>query len=138
MSETRILPDLQASLMCEDIRQEANGNLMLLGVLANIVVPQLPITAPKLVCFQRWTAGMGQFVELVKLVAPDQSTVVFEQKRKFELKGPDVSSVNVHVFGNVEFKEPGTHQVEVSVDDVLKLRYPVPVIVVPPKENAAN
>ena len=35
MSETRILPDLQASLMCEDIRQEANGNLMLLGVLAN-------------------------------------------------------------------------------------------------------
>ena len=138
MRETRILPDLQCSLMCEDIRQEANGNPMLIGVLGQIVVPKLPITAPQLVCFQRWTAGMGEFIEHIKLMGPDQSTILFEQKCKFELQGPEVSRVNVHVFGNVEFKEPGTYQIEVSVDDVLKLRYPLPVIVVPPQENTGN
>jgi len=31
----------------------------------------------------------------------------------------------------VEFKTAGTYYVEVLVDDVMKLRYPVPVMVVP-------
>ena len=36
------------------------------------------------------------------------------------------------VFGNVEFKAAGSYFVEVMVDDVMKLRYPVPVILAPP------
>ena len=32
------------------------------------------------------------------------------------------------VFGQVEFKTAGTYFVEVLVDDVMKFRYPVPVI----------
>ncbi len=49
MTPTRILPDLQCSLMCEEIRQEANGNFMLIGVINFIRVPQLPVVAFKLV-----------------------------------------------------------------------------------------
>ena len=33
MNPSRILPDLQCSLLCEDIRQEANGNFILLGTI---------------------------------------------------------------------------------------------------------
>jgi hypothetical protein len=36
------------------------------------------------------------------------------------------------VFGQVEFTAAGLYQVEVLVEDVMKLRYPVPVVVVPP------
>jgi hypothetical protein len=36
------------------------------------------------------------------------------------------------VFGQVEFKAAGTYYIEVLVDDVMKLRYPVPVILTPP------
>jgi hypothetical protein len=36
------------------------------------------------------------------------------------------------VFGQVEFKVAGNYFVEVLVDDVMKLRYPVPVMHVPP------
>ncbi|MDB6111151.1 MAG: hypothetical protein JWR69_2901, partial [Pedosphaera sp.] len=44
---------------------------------------------------------------------------------------------NVTVFGQVEFKVPGTYVIEVLVDDVRKLRYPVPLIVTPqPNPNA--
>ena len=45
-------------------------------------------------------------------------------------------ATNVTLFGQVEFKTPGTYYVEVLVDDVMKIRYPVPVIVAPPQEGA--
>jgi hypothetical protein len=76
MQPTRILPDLQCSLLCEDIRQEASGNFILLGVINFVRVPQLPVTAFKICVFNRWTAGVGQFTESVRLLAPDQTTVL--------------------------------------------------------------
>jgi hypothetical protein len=36
------------------------------------------------------------------------------------------------VFGQVEFKAAGTYFIEVLVDDVMKLRYPVPLVHAPP------
>ena len=74
MEATRILPDLQCSLICEDIRQEASGNFILLGILSFIRVPQLPVTVLKLCVFNRWTAGMGEFTERVRLIGPDGET----------------------------------------------------------------
>ena len=68
MNPARILPDLQCSLLCEDIRQEANGNFILIGVLGFLRVPQLPVTALKLCVFSRWTAGVGAFTETVRLI----------------------------------------------------------------------
>lgn len=130
MQASRILPDLQASLLCEEIRQEATGNLILLGVINLIRVPQLPVTAFKLFVYNRWTAGVGQFTETIRLVAPDQTTVLRKADVKFALQEPNQSTVNVTVFGQVEFTAPGVYFLEVLVDDVMKIRAPMPVIVV--------
>ena len=135
MNATRILPDLQCSLMCEDIRQEASGNFILVGVINFIRVPQLPVVAFKLNVFNRWTAGVGQFVESTRLIAPDQTTVLRKGEVKFVLQDAALHATNVSVFGQVEFKTPGTYFVEVLVDDVMKLRYPIPVIVAPPQQQ---
>jgi len=136
MNPTRILPDLQASLLCEDVRQQADGNFFIIGVVNFIRVPQLPVVAARLCVFNRWTAGIGQFVENVKLVAPDQTTVLRKGEMKFELKDAAMHSTNVMVFGQVEFKAAGTYYIEVLVDDVMKIRYPVPVILAPaPNQN---
>ena len=132
MDATRILPDLQCSLLCEEIRQEANGNFFLIGVINFIRVPQLPVVAFKLSVFNRWTAGVGQFVETSRFIAPDQTTVLRKGEVKFGLQDAGLHATNVTVFGQVEFKTAGTYYVEVLVDDVMKLRYPVPVIVTPP------
>jgi hypothetical protein len=132
MQATRILPDLQCSLMCEEVRQEANGNFFLIGVINFIRVPQLPVVAFKLSVFTRWTAGVGQFVETSRFIAPDQTTVLRKGEVKFALQDPNLHATNVTVFSQVEFKVAGTYYVEVLVDDVMKLRYPVPVIVTPP------
>lgn len=132
MQATRILPDLQSSLLCEEVRQEANGNFFLIGVINFIRVPQLPIVAGRLCVFNRWTAGIGQFTESVKLIAPDQTTVLRKSEVKFPLKDAALQATNITVFGQLEFKTAGTYFIEVLVDDVMKLRYPVPVILAPP------
>ena len=132
MTATRILPDLQCSLLCEDVRQEASGNLFLLGVMTILRVPQLPITAARLCVFNRWAAGIGQFTETMRLIAPDQVSVVSKSEMKFELRDAALHATGVMVFGQVEFKTAGTYFIEILVDDVMKLRYPLPVVVVPP------
>ncbi len=132
MQPTRILPDLQCSLLCEEVRQEANGNFFLVGVINFIRVPQLPVMALKLSVFNRWTAGVGQFVETTRLIAPDQTTVLRKGEVKFALQDAGMQTTNITVFAQVEFKAAGAYYVEVLVDDVMKLRYPVPVVVVPP------
>ena len=131
MEATRILPDLQSSLLCEEVRQEANGNFFLIGVINFLRVPQLPAIAGRLCVFNRWTAGLGQFTENIRLIAPDQTTVLRKGELKFELRDAALHATNVMVFGQVEFKTAGTYFIEVLVDDVMKLRYPVPVIHAP-------
>ena len=133
MQATRILPDLQCSLLCEEIRQEVTGNFFLIGVINFIRVPQVPVVAFKLSLFNRWTAGVGQFVESARLIGPDQTTVLRKGEVKFTLQDAALHATNVTLFGQVEFKTAGTYYVEVLVDDVMKLRYPVPVIVAPPQ-----
>jgi len=115
--------------MCEEVRQEMSGNFILLGIIGYVRVPQLPITALKLCVFNRWTAGLGQFTETVRLVAPDEA-VMRQSQVKFVLQEATHNATNVTLFAQVEFKVPGSYYVEVLVDDVMKLRFPLPVILV--------
>jgi hypothetical protein len=138
MTPTRILPDLQCSLLCEEIRQEVNGNFFLIGVINFIRVPQLPVVAFRLCVFNRWAAGVGQFNETVRLIAPDQTTVLRKGDVKFALKDASISATNVTLLQQVEFKTAGTYYVEVLVDDVMKLRYPIAVIHAPPPQGGQS
>jgi len=135
MTPSRILPDLQCSLVCEDVRQEANGNFFLIGVLNFVRVPQLPITALKLCLFNRWTAGYGQFIETVRLIAPDQTTVLRKSEVKFALQDVVHNMNTVTVWSPIKFETAGAYYVEVSVDDVMKLRFPVVIILAPPEQR---
>jgi hypothetical protein len=137
MNPTRILPDLQASLLCEDVRQEATGNFILVGILGYVRVPQLPIKAFKLCVYNRWTAGVGQFTESVRLVSPDGTSVLRKSEVRFALQDATHHSTNVTLFAGIEFTVPGVYYVEVLVDDVMKLRAPVPVILQPPPKAAS-
>ncbi len=134
MTPTRILPDLQCSLVCEDIRQEVNGNCILIGVLTVIRVPKLPVVAFRLCLFNRWTAGVGQFTESVRLIAPDQTTILRQSEVKFRLPDATMNVTNVTMLPQVEFKTAGAYFIEVLVDDVMKLRYPLVVIHAPMPE----
>ncbi len=134
MNATRILPDLQCSLLCEEVRQEMNGNFILLGIIGTIQVPQLPVTAFKLCIFNRWVAGVGNFIENVRILGPDQVTVLRQSQVKFVLKDATHNATNVTVFGQLKFETAGVYQVEVLVNEVMKLRFPLAVKVVAPPQ----
>jgi hypothetical protein len=137
MNAARILPELQATLLCEEVRQEANGNLFIIGVINFLRVPQLPVVAARLCVFNRWTSGVGRFIETTRLVAPDGMTVLVKGETKFELPGPAAHAVNLLAFVNVEFKVTGTYFLEVLVDDVMKMRAPLSVVLAPPPTPSA-
>src|SRR5262245_1354555 len=137
MQPTRILPDLQCSLLCEEVRQEISGNFILVGIIAYVQVPQVPITALKLCVFNRWTAGVGQFTEIVRFSAPDGTTVLRQCQVKFALQDAVHNATNVTVFGQIKFETAGIYTVEVLVDDVMKLRYPVPLAIVQQQSSQA-
>jgi hypothetical protein len=138
MTPSRILPDLQCSLLCEDIRQEATGNFILVGVVNFIRVPQLPVTAFKLCLFNRWTAGFGQFQESVRLIAPDQTTVLAKSEMKFAMQDVAHNATTATVWSPVKFETAGAYQIEVLVDDVMKLRFPLVVVVAPPDQRPGS
>ncbi|MGA1236587.1 MAG: DUF6941 family protein [Limisphaerales bacterium] len=130
MNPSRILPDLQCSLVAEDVRQEINGNFILSGIISMIRVPKMPVVAFRLFIFNRWTAGVGKFREVVRLVGPDQATVLRQGQTEFNLQNPAQAMTNVTLFAQVQLPAAGVYFIEVLVDDVMKLRYPLPVVLV--------
>jgi hypothetical protein len=135
MNPSRILPDLQCSLLCEEVRQEMNGNFLLIGVFNSLRVPQLPI-ALNLCVFNRWTAGFGQFIETVRLLAPDQVTVLRKAEITFALQDVTHNRTTVGFWGQVKFEAAGAYNVEVLVDDVMKIRFPLLVSAAPSEPPA--
>ena len=130
MNPSRILPDLQCSLVCDGIRQEMTGNLILLGVMDRILSQQYPVQLGQIFIVNRWTAGKGQFTQIVKILAADQTTVLHKSESKMNLTDPIMTATNVHAVGGVTLAQPGPYWIEVLIDDVMKLRYAIPAYLV--------
>ncbi|MBI3881919.1 MAG: hypothetical protein HY301_17890 [Verrucomicrobia bacterium] len=139
MTPQRILPDLQCSLICDGFRQEANGNLILLGVMDRVMARDFPVTVPQMVVVNRWTAGKGAFNQTIKFFGTDQTTLLAKAEGRVELPDVVVSATTIMGIGNFKLETPGPYWMEVILDDVLKLRYALPVFQVtqqPPPGDA--
>ena len=95
----------------------------------------MPITAPQLCVFTRWTRGRGEFLEKVRLIGTDGTTELRAGETQFQLGDPSHPGTNVTFFPALEFKEQGVYQIEVSVDGVVKGRFPMPLVVMKPNEQ---
>ncbi len=128
MSENKVLPDVQASLVCEDVRMEVNGSQTLVGVINAIVAPQLPIRLLKFCIWTRWCSGEGEFTQRARIIGPDEETVICENNVQFRLNTMEIHATNVHFFSGVQFEKYGFHHVEIYLDNDLRLRYPLAVL----------
>ena len=131
MEPSLIIPDLQCSLLCEDVRQESSGKFIIIGVVDRIRVPRVPVTAMRLCLFNRWTAGIGKFKETARILKPDQTSILQQVEVSFQLKDTNRHATNIAVFRQINFPEIGTYYVEIMIAEMMKLRFPV-VIQVPP------
>lgn len=132
MDQTVMLPDLQASLICDDVRQERNGKFMLIGIFDAIAMPQYPVTFQRFCIVNRWCCGDGTFSQQSRLLKPDGMTVLTEGK-PVEVKFPNSTSTAtcVEIFLNIKLTNPGIYWIEVLLDGTLKLRYPLRVGLAP-------
>ena len=121
-----MIPDLQASLLCDDVRQERNGKFMLIGLFDGLALQQLPTRFPKICVVNRWCCGQGDFAQRTRLIGPDEKKVIMEGKDvPVKLASPDNTATSVEVFMNVGFETAGTYWVEVLLDGQMRLRYPL-------------
>jgi len=120
-----MIPDLQASLLCDDVRQERNGKFILVGVFDVIAVPAFPAVFQRVCVVNRWCCGLGEFGQQSRIVAPDGGTVIEGKEVRIRLPDSEATATSVEFFLNVRFEAEGTYWVEVAIDGDLKLRYPL-------------
>lgn len=130
-----MIPDLQASFACEDVRVEASGSHTVVGILNGIGAPNLPVRVLKMCVWTRWCSGMGEYEQKTRLVQPDEVTVMAQAMTKFALNSEDSHVTNVNIFAGMEFKEEGIYHVEILLNEGLRLRYPLRVQQVHPPQQ---
>lgn len=127
-----MMPDLQMSVLCDDVRQERTGKFILIGLFDVIGLPQFPAVFPRMCIVNRWCSGEGVFKEKTRIVGPDNGVVVAEgQGIAVQLANTEATATNVEFFLNLKFDKEGVYWIEVLIDGDLKIRYPLRVNRVP-------
>lgn len=123
-----MLPDLQSSLLCDDVRQERNGKFILIGLFDVLSVPAFPAVFQRICIVNRWCCGQGEFNQRSRILKPDGNTALIEGKNvKVRLPDSEATATSVEFFLNVKFETEGTYWVEIVLEGDLKLRYPLKV-----------
>ena len=137
MNAEKMIPDLQASLICDDVRQEKNGKFMLIGLFDVIGVPNYPAVFQRICIVNRWCCGKGEFKQRSRIVEAKGNTVLIEGKTvPVILNGNESTATCVELFLNVKFQTEGIYWVEILLNGDLKLRYPLKAQKIQPAGNA--
>lgn len=126
-------PELQYSILCDDVRQEGNGKFIFIGAFNTIASPKFPVTHVVLHIANQWCVGEGEFRQQSRIVDPDNRQIVTSPEVKFTLKDYDASHIVISRFHNVQFSIAGKYSVEVLLNGELFRRFPFHVIAIPPK-----
>ena len=120
-----MLPDLQASLLCDDVRQEINGKFILVGLFDGITVQRLPVAMMRMCVVNRWCVGTGVFTQQTRVLAPDGITETLKGKEvQIKLETEEQTATSVEVFVNPQFKQAGTYWIEILLEGQIRMRYP--------------
>jgi hypothetical protein len=127
-------PDLQAALICEDVRLEASGANTLVGVINIIAAPSYPLRIIKFFVYTRWASGQGSFKQTTRILN-EEETEIGRIETPFVLREQNLHTTNLAVFGGLEFKKPGDYPVEILLDGDLQLRFNLRAIKVDPTQQ---
>lgn len=134
-----MIPDLQACLLCDDVRQERNGKFILIGLFDVINANQFPFCFPRLCLVSRWCGGEGEYHQVSRLLKPDQQTIVAQgQSIPVRLANTETIVTNIEVFANMVFSESGIYWIEVLLNGDLKIRLPLRVAPLAPAGKPAG
>ena len=121
-----IKPNLQFSVLCDDVRREENGKFMLIGLFESVSAKKYPATHPTMFVVNRWCKGEGTCRQKIRILDSMDRKIVFETgDQEFELKDIDAHHTLISRFNHLVFRAPGKYWVEVMLDGELVLNYPI-------------
>ncbi|MCM8760888.1 MAG: hypothetical protein NC938_03885 [Candidatus Omnitrophica bacterium] len=121
-----IKPNLQFSVLCDDVRREDNGKFILIGLFEAINARKFPATHPTLFVVNRWCKGEGQFSQRIRIVSSIDRSIAFQtDEQRFELKDIDGHHTLISKVNNITFRSAGKYWVEILLDGDLVLNYPI-------------
>ncbi|MDO8525534.1 MAG: hypothetical protein Q7S07_03495 [Candidatus Omnitrophota bacterium] len=122
----KIKPNLQFSVLCDDVRREDNGKFILIGLFEAINAKVFPATHPALFVANRWCKGSDEFTQKIRIVNPKDNSVIFQtDEQAFELSDIDRHHTLISKINNLIFPSPGKYWVEILLDGELVINYPI-------------
>lgn len=121
----RILPDLQFSVLCDDVRREHNGKMILLGLFETIGANRFPVSHPTLFVVNRWCNGVGEFRQNTVVRNPDNSILAEDSITIVKLDDLKAKHTVIARFNNLRFPQAGEYGIEIRLDGEIKIRYPM-------------
>ncbi len=122
---TTIPPSLLYSVLCDDVRREANGKLMLIGLFETVGAPEFPATHPALYVVNGWAGGVGTFTQHTRILGLDSAPIIQDRDTTFTLTDLRAKHSVIARFNNLPLTQPGEYAVEIMLNGDLKLRYPL-------------
>lgn len=121
-----IKPNLQFSVLCDDVRREDNGKFILIGLFEAITAKAFPATHPALFVVNRWCKGQGSFLQKIKIVNSNDKSIVFQtNEQAFDLADIDAHHTLISKVNNLVFTGAGKYWIEIMLDGELVLNYPL-------------
>jgi hypothetical protein len=122
----KIKPNLQFSVLCDDVRRENNGKFMLIGLFEAINAKKFPATHHALFVANRWCKGSGGFAQKIRIINSKDNLLVFQtDEQAFELADIDRHHTLISKVNNLVFPSPGKYWVEILLDKELVINYPI-------------
>ena len=119
-----ISPDLQFSILCDDVRQEINGKFIFIGLFETISSSKFPVVHPRFFVVNRWSNGQGRYDQKVRIVLSSDNSVIIDNKAvEFELVDLDKTHTVISAFNNVLFPKAGKYWIENYLGDRLIRSY---------------
>jgi hypothetical protein len=116
MASTKIIPRLNYTLLCDDVRQELGGKFSLMGLFESIHANVFPAIHPRFAIVNELTGGKGEFIVKIKLLSPNKAEVLSESETKISLYNETQRHRDISVRFNTTFSTPGTYWLETLVD----------------------
>jgi hypothetical protein len=124
----KMKPDINFTIVCDDVRQEMGGKISLMGLFENIYAGQFPAFHPRIAVCTEWIEGQGEFEVMMRISAPDKKTVLRETVSKMNMTNPGMRHRDISVHLNLELKAPGTYWVENYLDGEMINSIPLNVV----------
>lgn len=133
--DIRILPDLQFSVLCDDVRREDNGKFIFIGLFETIGAQNYPVQHQTLFIVNRWCNGAGEFKQKTVIKTPDNSVLAEDRETQITLRDLKSKHTVIARFNKLRFQKPGEYAVEIVLDGENKIRYPLILLQAAPREK---